>query len=159
MRARSASAERVTLDAVDRIIVNRLQDGIPLVPLPFDAVAKEIGRTPDDVIARTARLIEAGVLTRFGPFFDAAAMGGAFCLCAMAVPRDQFEAVADLVNGFDEVAHNYEREHALNMWFVLATERPEGIAMAADEIARATGCDVLMFPKLEEYFIGFKVAA
>lgn len=159
MRARGISAERVTLDDLDRIIVNRLQDGIPLIPRPFDAVANEIGCTPDEVISRTRRLLEAGVLTRFGPFYDAAAMGGAFCLCAMAVPVDRFEAVADIVNAFDEVAHNYERAHALNMWFVLATESPDGIATVADDIARATGIEVLKFPKLEEYFIGFKVAA
>lgn len=159
MRARGAWAERVTLDDLDRIIVNRLQDGIPLVPLPFDAVAHEIGCTPEDVISRTTRLLDAGVLTRFGPFFDAAAMGGAFCLCAMVVPAERIEAVATIVNAFDEVAHNYEREHTLNMWFVLATETPGGIAAAAADIARATGIEVLQFPKLEEYFIGFKVAA
>lgn len=159
MTRRKSSGPVAALDELDRALVNRLQDGIPLVPLPFDAVADEIGCTPDDVVARTGRLLETGVLTRFGPFFDAAAMGGAFCLCAMAVPADRFEAVAEIVNAFDAVAHNYEREHALNMWFVLATETPDGIAAAADDIARATGIAVLQFPKLEEYFIGFKVAA
>lgn len=159
MRTRESSRECVVLDDLDRIIVNRLQDGIPLVPLPFDAVANEIGCSPDDVVARTARLLEAGVLTRFGPFFDAEAMGGAFCLCAMAVPAERFEDVARVVNAFDEVAHNYEREHELNMWFVLATESPDGIAAVAAEIARATRIEVLQFPKLEEFFIGFKVAA
>ncbi len=157
--ARAKAAGSVTLDELDRILVNRLQDGIPLVPLPFDAIASEIGCTPDDVIARTARLLDGGVLTRFGPFFDAAAMGGAFCLCAMEVPADRFDDVAAIVNAFDEVAHNYEREHRLNMWFVLATETPEAISPAAEAIARATGIAVLQFPKLEEYFIGFKVEA
>jgi len=99
------------------------------------------------------------MLTRSGPFFDAAAMGGAFCLCAMAVPADRFDEIADAVNAFDEVAHNYERDHALNMWFVLATETPEAIEATARSIEAATGCDVLLFPKLEEYFIGFRVAA
>jgi len=101
----------------------------------------------------------AGVLTRFGPFFDAEAMGGAFCLCAMAVPADRFGAVADIVNAHPEVAHNYERDHALNMWFVLATETLADIDRTAKTIESETGLDVLQFPKLEEFFIGFKVAA
>jgi DNA-binding Lrp family transcriptional regulator len=157
MTARRSSPAR--LDDLDRAIVNRLQDGIPLEARPFDAIAAELGITPAGLIARVRRLRETGVLTRFGPFLDAAAMGGAFCLCAMAVPPERFEEVAAMVNTHDEVAHNYERAHALNMWFVLATETESGIARAADAIERETGLAVLRFPKLEEYFIGFRVAA
>jgi len=67
--------------------------------------------------------------------------------------------VAAQVNARPEVAHNYERAHRLNMWFVLATETPEGIAETADAIEADTGLRVFRFPKLEEYFIGFRVAA
>lgn len=152
-------ASRAILDDLDRSIVNRLQDGFPLVEQPFAVVASELGCSEAALIGRVRALRESGVLTRFGPFFDAEAMGGAFCLCAMAVPQERFDAVADIVNGHAEVAHNYERDHALNMWFVLATETPGGIAHAALTIESETGLPVLRFPKLEEYFIGFKVAA
>ena len=63
------------------------------------------------------------------------------------------------VNAHPEVAHNYARDHALNMWFVLATDTPEGIAETAHRIEAETGLDVLLFPKLEEFFIGFRVPA
>jgi hypothetical protein len=63
------------------------------------------------------------------------------------------------VNAHPEVAHNYERAHRLNMWFVLATETPEGIAKAAREIERETGLKVLLFPKEREFFVHFRVAA
>jgi DNA-binding Lrp family transcriptional regulator len=147
------------LDTLDRAIVNRLQEGFPVEPRPFDTVAAELGCTADELIARVKLLREAGVLTRFGPFFDAAAMGGAFCLCAMAVPAERFEELTGIINAHDEVAHNYEREHELSMWFVLATETEAGIDAVADAIERETGLAVLRFPKLQEYFIGFKVAA
>lgn len=158
MRRRPETSD-VVLDACDRALVNRLQDGLPLVASPFADLAAEIGIPESEVVARISRLLDSGVLTRFGPFFDAAAMGGAFCLCAMAVPQHRFDAVADIVNGFDAVAHNYARDHALNMWFVLATETQAGIAEAADQIEWATGLAVLQFPKLEEFYIGFRVAA
>ncbi len=99
------------------------------------------------------------MITRFGPFLDAAAIGGAFCLCAIAVPEADFERVAAAVNAYPEVAHNYARSHRLNMWFVLATETTEGIAKAADSIEAETGLKVLRFPKLREFFVGFRVAA
>lgn len=147
------------LDATDRAILNALQDGFPLTPRPFDDAATPLGVTGEALIARLGRLREIGAITRFGPFFDAAAMGGAFSLCAMEVPEARFDAVVTQVNAHHEVAHNYARDHRLNMWFVLAAERPEGIATAARMIEEETGLTVLQFPKLEEFFIGFRVPA
>lgn len=145
------------LDATDRAILNALQDGFPLTPRPFADAGKPLGLSEDDLIARIQNLREEGAITRFGPFFDAEAMGGAFCLCAMAVPEDRFDAVVTLVNAHPEVAHNYERAHRLNMWFVLATDTPAGIEKTARAIEKETGLKVLRFPKLKEFFIGFRV--
>lgn len=147
------------LDDTDRAVLNRMQDDLPLNARPFATVAAELGLDEADLIARIARLKEDGLITRFGPFFDAEAMGGAFCLCAMSVPEDRFAEVVAKVNARPEVAHNYERSHRLNMWFVLATEDKAGVAAAADAIETDTGLKVLRFPKLREFFIGFRVAA
>lgn len=147
------------LDATDRLLINRLQDGLPLQHAPFAPIAREAGISEPDVVDRITHLREIGAITRFGPFLDAEAMGGAFCLCALAVPADRFDEVMTLVNAHPEVAHNYERQHRLNMWFVLACEKAEGIAEAAARIERETGLQVLRFPKLKEFFIGFRVEA
>ena len=147
------------LDATDRAILNALQDGFPLTPRPFDDAGAALGLTGAELIARLSHLREIGAITRFGPFFDAAAMGGAFCLCALTAPEDDFDRVAGLVNAHPEVAHNYARDHALNMWFVLATPTLEGIASTAARIEAETGLTVWQFPKLQEFFIGFRVTA
>ena len=149
----------MTPDATDRRILNRMQEDLPLTAHPYAAVAAELGLTEGDLLERLTRMKAARLITRFGPFFDAAAMGGAFCLCAMAVPEAEFDTVLTKVNAHPEVAHNYERTHRLNMWFVLATETPQGIAATADAIEAETGIAVLRFPKLQEFFIGFRVAA
>lgn len=147
------------LDATDRAILNRMQDGLPLCPHPFTALATELALDEEALLARIQTLREIGAITRFGPFYDAEAMGGAFCLCAMEVPAARFEAVLTLVNALPEVAHNYERTHRLNMWFVLACERPDQIETVAKRIEQATGLPVLRFPKQHEFFIGFRVHA
>jgi siroheme decarboxylase len=148
-----------TLDATDRALLNRLQDGFPLTSHPFAEIGAEMDLAENDVINRVSRLRELGAITRFGPFLDAAAMGGAFCLCAIAVPSDRFDEVMTLVNAHPEVAHNYERVHRLNMWFVLACDQPSQINKVADRIEAETGLTVLRFPKLKEFFIGFRVTA
>lgn len=147
------------LDAIDRQILNTLQEGFPLTPRPFDDAGAALGLTGSQLIERLSRLRQIGAITRFGPFFDAAAMGGDFCLCALSAPETDFDRIADLVNAHPEVAHNYARDHDLNMWFVLATPTPEGIARTADRIEAETGLTVWQFPKLQEFFIGFRVQA
>ena len=147
------------LDDIDRRIINQLQDGFPISERPFADAARDLSIDETDLIDRIRHLRDIGAITRFGPFYDAAAMGGAFCLCAMEVPADQFDEIATLVNAHPEVAHNYERSHRLNMWFVLATETPEGIRRCARRIEKETGLRVLLFPKEHEFFIGFRVQA
>ena len=79
------------LDDTDRRLINRLQDDLPLKGRPFATVGAELGLSEEEVLERITRLRQTGFLTRFGPFYDAAALGGAFCLCAMAVPEPAFE--------------------------------------------------------------------
>ena len=147
------------IGAIDRAIINRLQEGLAICDEPFAAPAAEIGIGVDDLLARLARLKAIGILSRIGPLYNSAQWGGGLTLCAMAVPDADFEAVADIVNAFPEVAHNYQRDHACNMWFVLATEQPDRVEHVLADIARLTGIKVLNLPKLEEYFIGLKVEA
>jgi len=145
------------LDAIDRRIVNELQGGFPICEEPYAEAAEALGLEADDLIARIGRLVDKGRLSRFAPMFNAERLGGAVCLCALAAPPDRFDTVAEQVNAHPEVAHNYARTHALNMWFVLASEDPERIAEVSAEIEAETGLKVYLMPKLEEYYIGLKV--
>lgn len=150
---------RAVLSALDRRIVNALQGDFPLTDTPYADVAATLEITEAQLLERLAALREARVLTRFGPMYQIERMGGRFVLAALAVPEARFEAVAAAVNALPEVAHNYRREHTFNMWFVLATETPDGIDAAIDRIEADTGLKVHAFPKLREYFVEMKLWA
>lgn len=147
------------MDAVDREIVNRLQGGLPVCERPFAAVAEEIGLTEAELIGRLRTLLDDGALSRFGPMYHAERFGGGLTLAAMTVPEGRFEEVAALVNTHPEVAHNYARDHALNMWFVLATEHPRRIAEVIAAIEAETGLSVYDMPKIDEFYIGLRLDA
>jgi DNA-binding Lrp family transcriptional regulator len=147
------------MDELDRAVINALQGGFPLCDEPYRAVAAQLGIAEAELLARLEGLLAEKTLTRFGPMFQVERMGGSFVLAALAVPEADYARVAEAVNALPEVAHNYRRDHALNMWFVLATETPEGIAAAIDSIERATGLTVFAFPKLKEYFVEMKLHA
>jgi DNA-binding Lrp family transcriptional regulator len=147
------------MDALDRRIINALQGGFPVAKRPYAEAAARLGLGEAELIERLERLLAQGILTRFGPLYDAEKMGGGLTLAAMAVPEARFEAVAETVNGFPEVAHNYQRDHRLNMWFVIATERPGRVPAVLREIEAATGLAVLNLPKLEEFFLDLRLSA
>lgn len=147
----------VDIDDTDRKIINALQGGFPVTPRPYADAARDIGIEEQDLIDRLTRLRDTGALSRFGPLYNAERAGGAVTLAAMEVPVERYEEVATLVNARDEVAHNYERSHKLNMWFVLAVEDKAEIDAVNFAIEAETGIKVLNMPKLEEYFLELKL--
>ena len=147
------------LTAVDRQIIDNLQGEFPICERPYAEVAERLGITENELLQSLERLLADKVLTRFGPMYQIERMGGAFVLAALAVPETRYEEVTALVNALPQVAHNYRREHALNMWFVLATETQGGSAEAVARIERDTGLAVYAFPKEREFFVEMKLEA
>lgn len=142
------------MDDLDRRLIDRLQYGLPLVCRPWEALADELAAPPAELRRRVQALLDDGTLTRFGPMFDIERLGGAFTLAALAVPETRFEEVAALLHDLPEVAHNYRREHAYNMWFVLACATPADVAASLARIEARTGLAVLDLPKEATYHVG-----
>ncbi len=147
------------MDEVDRRIVNELQGGFPVCDRPYAAAAARCGIGEQELLRRLRRLLDDGLLSRFGPMYHAQRLGGALTLCALRAAPDDFEHTAAAVNAFPEVAHNYEREHEFSMWFVLATETPQEVDGVIARIEASTGCRVYNFPKKEEFFVGLRFQA
>lgn len=145
------------MDKLDRALLNRLQGGIAPTRRPFAALARELGITESLVVSRLRAMSEAGLLSRFGPLYNAEGLGGELVLAALAAPPDRFDEIAERVNAFETVAHNYEREHVLNMWFVVAAETLGEAERTLRAIETATGCTVYAFPKEREYFLGLRL--
>jgi siroheme decarboxylase len=147
------------MDELDRAIVNRLQGGFPVCPRPFAAVAQELAVDEAQLIRRIERLLAERTLTRFGPMFDMERLGGQFTLCAMSVPAADLARVAALVNAHPQVAHNYEREHRFNLWFVLAVTSAAEKRQIVEIIERQAGYPVIDLPRKAEYFVELKLVA
>jgi DNA-binding Lrp family transcriptional regulator len=146
------------LDDLDRRLLNDFQQEFPLSPTPYADMARNLGVTEAEVLARLEALKSAGAVSRVGAVVRPNTVGVS-TLAAMAVPPEQLEAVAALVNGYTEVNHNYEREHRLNLWFVATAPDAARLQSTLDEIATRTGYEVLSFPLVEDYHIdlGFEM--
>ena len=147
------------LSPLDRQILATLQGDFPICERPYAEAAGRLGISEDELLTRLQQLLADKVLTRFGPMFQIEEMGGAFVLAALAVPEVRYDEVTAMVNALPQVAHNDRREHALNMWFVLATETKAGMAEAIARIEQETGLPVYAFPKEREFFVEMKLEA
>jgi len=147
------------MDALDKNLINLLQHDFPVCHRPFAQLAEKLDSTETELIHRVQAMLDNGLLTRFGPMYNAVNMGGSLSLCAMKVPDDRFDEVTEQVNGFAEVAHNYQRDHEMNMWFVLATETQQDLDDTVNAIENVTGIQVYNMPKQKEFFVGLHFKA
>ena len=139
-------------------LLNDFQRNFPLNPMPFEQIAKALNTSTEVVIEKLKELQAKGAVSRVGPVFSPNTVGVS-TLAAMSVPADQLEQVAEQVNAYQQVNHNYEREHAFNLWFVVTAENQDTLQDTLGSIEKQTGYKVLSLPLLKEYHIdlGFRM--
>ena len=140
------------MDEKDHEILQMLQNGFPLVSEPYKEIGDKLWIDEHSVISRIVRLLQNGVIRYVGPFFDSRKLGYKGCLAAINVPEERVEEVANVINQFDEVTHNYLRECNPNMWFTLITDSKEKQKDIIDKIKKETGIDEILIFTSKKYF-------
>ncbi len=140
------------MDRLAKRLLNDFQRDFPLVSRPYAAIAESLGTSEEAVMAMLEGLQDQGTISRIGPVFRPHRLG-ASTLAALSVGPERLEAVAAIVSRHPGVNHNYEREHAINLWFVVTAPDEARLAEILAEIAEATACDVIALPLLEEFHI------
>lgn len=156
------------LTEVERDLLDIIQANFPIEHDPYQALAERLKAQGhdldgDEVYQRVQSLKERRVIRRLGTIFDAAHLGYASALCAVAVPCAQdVESVAQVINAYHNVTHNYERQNRYNIWFTLIAPSAFDIKVILQEIAQKTGYDDMLYlPTLRLFKIrvDFKVGA
>jgi siroheme decarboxylase len=145
-------ANETMLSNLERRLLSDFQHDFPLSSMPYADIAHELGVSEAEVLETLARLKKQGAVSRVGAVLRPNTVGVS-TLAAMAVPTAELETVAALVSAYPEVNHNYEREHSLNLWFVVTAPDSTRLQLVLDEISTRSGYAVLPFPLLEDYHI------
>ncbi len=151
-----SSISMISLDEVDKKILNALQLDFPLVHRPFQELGKNLGLTEEEVIRRIRHLHSEGAIRRIGPIISTKKTGGVSTLVAMKVPVEKVDEVAEIINQYDEVSHNYLRPANYNIWFTLSAESKERLQEILSEISTRTGFEVINLPTKRLFKIGVK---
>jgi DNA-binding Lrp family transcriptional regulator len=127
------------LDSIDKAILNRIQSDFPIEARPYQAIARELNLTEQQVLEHVQALKADGIIRRIGGNFVPHKVGFVSTLCAAKVPEDQIETFAAVVNKYTGVTHNYQRENDFNIWFTFIAPSKEAIAQNLAKISRETG--------------------
>lgn len=146
------------LTALHKQLLNDFQQELPLSTTPYQDIADEIGVTEDEVLSVFKELQDQQFIARIGSVI-APNLIGVSSLIAMSVPANQLQQIAEIINQYPEVNHNYERDNRFNLWFVLIAEDKTYLQAVIADIELKTGYSVLYLPLLADYFInlGFEI--
>jgi DNA-binding Lrp family transcriptional regulator len=145
------------MDEVDRRLLSAVQDGFPITPRPFQSLGEDIGISESETLERLDRLQKDGLVRRIGPILDMRKLGCSGVLVALAVPEEEADYVAQVVNQYPEVSHNYLRpnDSGYNLWFTVSASEKR-IEEILDEIGSQTGKKMLVLPTLRIFKIGVR---
>lgn len=132
------------LDSIDKAILNRIQSDFPIEARPYQAIARELNLTEEQVLEHVQSLKARGIIRRIGGNFVPHKVGFVSTLCAAKVPEDQIDAFAAVVNKYTGVTHNYQRENAFNIWFTFIAPSKEEIEQNLAKISRETGVETIL---------------
>ncbi|WP_292424124.1 Lrp/AsnC family transcriptional regulator [Methanoregula sp.] len=132
--------DNTATDTLDLRILDALQQDIPLVARPWEAIAARLGIPEPLLLERLRHLYEKSVIRGISPIIESRALGiTAATLVALPVPAERIRGVADLISRYPEVSHNFRRDHHYSLWFTLSAESEETLEKILSEILARTG--------------------
>ncbi|MGR9116366.1 MAG: Lrp/AsnC family transcriptional regulator [Gammaproteobacteria bacterium] len=140
------------LSALHKHLLNDYQHDFPLTARPYLSIAEALNVTEEEVMTALNALSDENFISRIGPIIPPNQIGKS-TLVAMAVPQERLKNVAEIINSFPEVNHNYEREHRFNLWFVLIASSDFHLQAVIQDIELRTGYKTMQLPLLDEFFI------
>lgn len=154
---KSMTKDTAIISQLQQDIINNSQKGFPLTSQPYKTIAERLAHV--NIVTNELEVFQAiddlnsqEVLSRVGPVFDHK-KAGASTLAALAVPAKDLDKVAGIVNQFDQVNHNYGREHTYNLWFVITASDMVALKNTIVNIELLTGLPVLVLPMEASYHI------
>jgi siroheme decarboxylase len=98
------------LDNIDKKILVALQGDLDQSPDPYGKIAEQLGIPLEDVLQRIRRMLQDGVIRRLGAMIRHIEAGIGFNgMVIWKVDPDRVEEAGNLLAGFPEVTHCYER--------------------------------------------------
>ena len=132
------------IDSVDRQIIRRVQQGVPLASSPYSIIAADIGIAEEELLARLRHMKERGMLRKMGAVLQhhkAGFHGNA--LCCWQIPLERIGAVSEKMSACKYISHVYLRKPhekwPYNLYTVFHSQTREACLALVEEMAASIG--------------------
>jgi DNA-binding Lrp family transcriptional regulator len=139
----------MNLTLLQKQLLNILQTGIEPVKRPFELIAATLNISEAALFSEISLLKSLGYIRRISATIDFRALGRISVLVTGAVPIDRVEEIAAEVNKIEGVSHNYQRNHAFNLWFTLQADSEFKIYKILADLHSRTGIKFYSLPAVE----------
>lgn len=148
----------MSMDTLDKAILNEIQWTFPLVSEPFAVIAQKFGIKEEELTRRLVALKKTGIVRQLSAIFDTRKLGYKSALIAMSIEPEKLDYVANQINKHPGVSHNYERNHEYNLWFTLAVPPGNDLKNEVDKFSKLSGIKkTRLLPTIKLFKIGVKL--
>jgi siroheme decarboxylase len=146
------------MDERDKRLLNLIQEEFPLTSRPFEALGLRLDLTEAEVRGRISDLKRQKIIRQIGGIFDTRSLGYASSLVAMRVSPERVDEAAAVVSAHPGVSHNYQRNHAFNLWFTLAVPSTCDLGWTVERLHETAGGEsTRLLPTLRLFKIGVRL--
>jgi DNA-binding Lrp family transcriptional regulator len=146
------------LSPTDRVVINELQQDLPLNEKPFDLISARLSMDIDKFLSCCQALLQRRIMRRFSASINHSKLG--FTANAMAcwnMPSDIIEAAGEKIAKFPEVSHCYERQTSplwpYNLFAMIHATSRKTCQAIVDKVLSETGLNkdnlILLFSTRE----------
>ena len=105
------------LDAIDRRLLEAIENGLPLVSRPYAEIASGLGVGESEVVERLGHLQQAGIVKRFGVIVRHHELGyAANAMVVWDVPDEEAGEFGRCLAAFEFITLCYRRPRRLPQW-------------------------------------------
>lgn len=145
------------LSAMDRRILNRLQEDIPFEEKPWRLIAGELGIKEDYLLERIAFFKKNGIIRRISAVFSPSKINFVSTLAAVKTAPGNIRQAVKKINSYPEVTHNYRRGGEYNIWFTLVARDKKRIARIMRRLKKDKDIEKISeFPAVKLFKINVK---
>src|SRR3989338_7291315 len=106
------------LSAIDRKILNCIQEDIPLHRQPFKILSKRVGIKEEEFLQCLSRLMRQGIIRSFSARLNHRRLNFKSTLLGIRVPKGKLRPLVKKITAYPEVTHCYLRQGKYNLWSV-----------------------------------------
>jgi DNA-binding Lrp family transcriptional regulator len=148
------------MDELDKKLLTLIQKEVPVVTRPFAVLGDRLGIAETAVMQRINALKTAHVIRQISAIFDTKSLGYESSLVAARYEPARLDEAAAVISAHPGVSHNYQRDHAFNLWYTIAVAPTSrlGLKKTVEILHRDSGAlSTRLMPTLHLFKIGVEL--